>query len=175
MRIAVFGSAFNPPTLGHEDAINSVLSQQPPFDKVLLVPSYQHAFGKTMLPYSQRVQLLDKFVAGLTDPRVELCAIEDKIALPQKPVYTYDVLDYLQREVYPKANLTFIIGPDNLKNWHKFYRADEVLARWQRLVVPEHKDIRSSYVREAIAKGENIEQWVPKSVSDYIMEHQLYA
>ncbi|GAA0853100.1 nicotinate-nicotinamide nucleotide adenylyltransferase [Aliiglaciecola litoralis] len=175
MHIAVFGSAFNPPTYGHQDAIKTILSQHPPFEKVLLVPSFHHAFGKTMLAYEQRVSLLKCFVRELADPRVHVCAVEDKIAVKGKPVYTYDLLDYLQRQHYPKDKLTFVIGPDNLDNWHKFYRAEEVLTRWQRLVVPQHKDIRSTYVRDALAKGVSIEQWVPKTVAQYIQQHQLYV
>ncbi|MEF1220429.1 nicotinate-nicotinamide nucleotide adenylyltransferase, partial [Photobacterium damselae] len=46
-QIAIFGSAFNPPTLGHL----SVLERLSQFDKVLVLPSYAHAWGKVMLDY----------------------------------------------------------------------------------------------------------------------------
>jgi nicotinate-nucleotide adenylyltransferase len=175
MQIAVFGSAFNPPTFGHQDAINSILAHQPSFDQVLLVPSYQHAFGKHMLPYVHRVELLNRFAATLGNDCVKVCAIETEIAKDDKPVYTFDVLNYLQTQYYPDAQLTFVVGPDNVDNWHKFYRAEEILQRWQRLVVPQRKDIRSTYVRDAIVAGENVEKWVPKIVLDYIFEHRLYG
>ncbi|MDF4536048.1 nicotinate-nicotinamide nucleotide adenylyltransferase, partial [Vibrio parahaemolyticus] len=49
-KIAVFGSAFNPPTLGHKSIIDSLGH----FDLILLVPSIAHAWGKTMLDYELR-------------------------------------------------------------------------------------------------------------------------
>ncbi|HIB77351.1 MAG TPA: hypothetical protein EYO58_06995 [Flavobacteriales bacterium] len=41
--IAVFGSAFNPPHLGHMDVVRQCLSH---VDQVLIVPSARHPFGK---------------------------------------------------------------------------------------------------------------------------------
>ena len=35
MKVAVFGSAFNPPTKGHLDAIEYVLSHEEQFDRVV--------------------------------------------------------------------------------------------------------------------------------------------
>ena len=52
--LAVFGSAFNPPSLGHR----SVLERLSQFDKVLLLPNYQHAWGKVMLDYDARCDLV---------------------------------------------------------------------------------------------------------------------
>ncbi len=46
-KIAIFGSAFNPPSLGHKSVIESLSH----FDLVLLEPSIAHAWGKNMLDY----------------------------------------------------------------------------------------------------------------------------
>lgn len=173
-RIAIFGSAFNPPTFGHMDAIESILDSQPPFDKVVLVPSYHHAFGKTMLAYEQRVALLNHFASSFVDKPVEVQAIEQHIAKSGKPVYTYHVLEFMQTELFPEDELTFVVGPDNLANWSKFYRAEDILKRWNRLVVPQRKDVRSTYVRDALEKGESVEKWIPPSVSLFIQQHGLY-
>lgn len=32
--------------------------------------------------------------------------------------------------LYPEDELTFVIGPDNLLHFGKFYKADEILQRW---------------------------------------------
>lgn len=42
-RIAVMGSAFNPPSLGHKDVVEQALTQ---CDQVWLVPAFRHAWGK---------------------------------------------------------------------------------------------------------------------------------
>ena len=44
-RIAVMGSAFNPPSLGHKDVVEQALKQ---CDQVWLVPAFRHAWGKSM-------------------------------------------------------------------------------------------------------------------------------
>ena len=45
MNVAIFGSAFDPPTLGHADAVQFLLETKK-FDQVWLVPSFRHAFAK---------------------------------------------------------------------------------------------------------------------------------
>lgn len=175
MKIAVFGSAFNPPTRGHLDAIQSIFKQADDVSKVLLIPSFKHAFSKQMLSYDTRLQLLDAFVMDIADERVETLAIEHLLAEGDKPVYTYDVLEYLQSELYPDAQLQFVIGPDNRQSWHKFYKADEILTRWSLLHVPENTPIRSTAVRENIEHGRNISALVTPSVQSLIQANHLYA
>ena len=62
-KIAVFGSAFNPPSLGHKSVIDSLSH----FDLVLLVPSISHAWGKQMLSYEIRCELIDAFIRHCND------------------------------------------------------------------------------------------------------------
>lgn len=173
MRIAIFGSAFNPPTIGHKDAIIYLLETDQ-VDKVLLVPSFAHAFGKDMLEYEVRLELLTAFVQDLDRPEVELLAIEHEICQASRPVYTYDLLRHLQENQFKDDTLAFVIGPDNLKNWHKFYQADSILENWQRIVVPERIAVRSTQVRNAIASAQSIEYLVTKRVKNTIIEHHLY-
>ena len=174
MNIAIFGSAFNPPTQGHEDAIQNVLTSNN-IDKVLLVPSYKHAFSKRMLDYSLRVEMLEHFVGDLDDKRIQALPVEQIIATAGKPIYTYDLLKYLQTHVYNDDNLHFVIGPDNDKNWDSFYKAAEIKERWSLLVVPERKQIRSTLVRESLNKGVDIDDLVTPSVKTFIEAHKLYV
>lgn len=174
MNIAVFGSAFNPPTRGHEDAIQNVLASNN-IDKVLLVPSYKHAFSKRMLDYSLRVKMLEYFVDDLADKRIQALLVEHIIASSGNPIYTYDLLSHLQRHTYKDANIHFVIGPDNEKNWGSFYKAAEIKERWSLLVVPERKQIRSTLVRELLRKGVDIDDLVTPSVKTFIEAHKLYA
>jgi nicotinate-nucleotide adenylyltransferase len=175
MNIAIFGSAFNPPTKGHEDAVRYLLDNKHNFDSVLLVPSYRHAFGKSMLSYDIRKSFLNAFIDDINDNRVQALAIEDLIDSKEKPIYTYDLLNYLQENLYPNDKLTFVIGPDNKINWKKFYKADEIAGKWDVSVVPERLPIRSTLVRHNLEKGKNIDDLVTPSVARYIEENQLYA
>lgn len=174
MRVAVFGSAFNPMTKGHLDAIDYVLQTQR-FDQLWLVPSYSHAFGKQMLAYEHRVEMLHQVVSSIEDPKVRAMPLEPQIAVQDKPVYTYDLLHYCAQQWPECRQWCFVMGPDNQKNWHKFYRAEEVEQRFGTLVVPERVAVRSTLVREAIAAGKDIGQWVPEVVAHYIEEQKLYV
>lgn len=172
--IAVFGSAFDPPTLGHADAIDSIMESPEKFDKILLVPSYSHAFGKQMTEYSHRIEMLNVFTKDLRDSRVATCDIEPQLSQQNKAVYTFDVLSHLSEKVYPQSNLTFVMGPDNSDNWHKFYRSSEIEKRWQLFVVPQRRAIRSTLVRDAVASKSDISRYVTPNVADYIAKNKLY-
>ena len=106
-RIAVMGSAFNPPSLGHKDVVEQALKQ---CDQVWLVPAFRHAWGKKMAAYQQRCEMVDLFVQDIADPRVSLCAIEHEIA-SDKPVYSYDLLAALQARIQTDDQLLLVIGP----------------------------------------------------------------
>ena len=173
MHIAIFGSAFNPPTLGHADAIASIF-QQVRCDQVWLIPAYQHAFAKTMLDYPIRVAMLAQFVADLDDNRIVLCDIEHQIAQANRPVYTWDLLHHLSQKYANQHQFSFVIGPDNQANWHKFYKAQEIADRWSVIAVPERKQIRSSKVRHAIQKDEAFAHMLTPSVGDYVLKNKLY-
>lgn len=173
MNIAIFGSAFNPPTLGHADAIASLL-ESGKFQQIWLIPSFKHAFAKEMLAYETRVSLLQKFVNDLDTTAVLSRPIEHIISDGDNPVYTWDVLNYLQQQYGEAMNFSFVMGPDNQANWHKFYKAEEVAQRWELVVVPERKAIRSSLVREAIKQGQPIDELVSPSVLAHLLEQSLY-
>lgn len=91
-KIAVFGSAFNPPSLGHKSVIESLTH----FDRVLLLPSIAHAWGKQMLEYSARCELVDAFIEDLQVDNVERSTIEESLYSPESSVTTYAVLEALE-------------------------------------------------------------------------------
>ncbi|BDX05913.1 nicotinate-nicotinamide nucleotide adenylyltransferase [Planctobacterium marinum] len=171
MNIAIFGSAFNPPTIGHLDAIEFVLQRD--IDEVWLVPSYSHAFGKVMLDYEVRLAMLNRFVTDIAQIPVKIQAIEQTIAKEGRPVYTWDLLSHLQT-THPKHQFSFVIGPDNQANWHKFYKAQDIQNHWQLLLVPERKPMRSTLVREACEQGKSITGMVTSSVEAFIKQKELY-
>ncbi|KQA21349.1 nicotinate-nicotinamide nucleotide adenylyltransferase [Vibrio metoecus] len=168
-KIAVFGSAFNPPTLGHKSIIDSLGH----FDLVLLVPSIAHAWGKVMLDYDQRLQLLDQFIADIGSSKVQRSDVEYELYTPQNSVTTYAVLNGLQAR-YPDDELTFVMGPDNLLNFAKFYKAEEILQRWTVMACPERVAIRSTTLREALLMGQSISALTTSGVAALLSQRQLY-
>lgn len=168
-KIAVFGSAFNPPTLGHKSIIDSLDH----FDLILLVPSISHAWGKTMLDYEQRNRLVDQFIQDIGSRKVQRSDVEEALYTPENSVTTYAVLTRLQA-LYPEDDLTFVIGPDNLLNFTKFYKSDEILQRWTVMACPERLPIRSTTIRDLLQNGQPITGMTTSGVEQILYQHQLY-
>lgn len=182
-KIGVFGSAFNPPTQGHADVIEQIA---PNFDEILLVPSAAHAFNKGMLPFNNRVTLLEKFVQQFKQlvHKLTICTIETEMQQqqPDKAVFTFDLLNSLEQSYLDRdqpVQISFILGPDNIatETWQKFYRADDIRQRWALYPVKEQKAIRSTDVRNLIAAGADRTAFtglLSDEVADYIFETGLY-
>lgn len=172
MKIAVFGSAFNPPSLGHK----SVLERLSHFDLILMVPSIAHAWGKEMLDYDTRCEMVTAFMQDLNLPQVELSTIE-RTLLEQdegaQAVTTFALLSALQCR-YPESELTFVIGPDNFLQFSKFYKAQEITQQWSILACPETLPVRSTHIRQHLEAGSSIEGLTTTSVSQFIHSHKLY-
>ncbi|RJX69683.1 nicotinate-nicotinamide nucleotide adenylyltransferase [Vibrio sinensis] len=168
-KIAVFGSAFNPPSLGHKSVLESLLH----FDKVLLVPSISHAWGKEMLEYSSRCELVDAFIADLESSTFERCDIEETLFQPNQSVTTYSVMEALQLK-YPESELTFVLGPDNFFNFSKFYRAEDILSQWSVMACPEKVNIRSTDIRSALQAQESIDSFTTPRVRSILIKNKHY-
>ncbi|ROV60568.1 nicotinate-nicotinamide nucleotide adenylyltransferase [Vibrio ponticus] len=169
-KIAVFGSAFNPPSLGHRSVIESLGH----FDRVLLLPSIAHAWGKEMLDYSIRVDLIHAFIEDLALANLECCTIEqDLFAQSNQPVTTFAVLSALQ-EKYPEAELTFVMGPDNFFSFAKFYNAQEIAKRWFVMACPERVNVRSTDIRLALQQKQSINHLTTEKVCKILTENSYY-
>jgi nicotinate-nucleotide adenylyltransferase len=168
-KIAVFGSAFNPPSFGHKSIIDSLDH----FDRILLVPAISHAWGKEMLNYNHRCQLVDAFLSDLDNPKVVRSTVEESLYKPEHSVATFDVLEALEQS-FPNADFTFVIGPDNLFNFSKFYQAEEIAKRWSILMCPEKMPIRSTDIRLCAINGGELEELTTPAVVALLKLHQWY-
>lgn len=153
--IAVFGSAFNPPHCGHQDVIRQALKLA---NRVLLVPSFCHAFGKQMAPFEQRLNMAKAMASSIEGPGyIKVSDIERKLSenkTNNQAIYTYDVLDAIEVE-HPDSTLIFILGPDNAapETWNKFYRAQDIMDRWSVWEAKERVAVRSTKIRNNLAQG----------------------
>ncbi|BBL90945.1 nicotinate-nicotinamide nucleotide adenylyltransferase [Vibrio rotiferianus] len=168
-KIAVFGSAFNPPSLGHKSVIESLSH----FDVVLLEPSIAHAWGKDMLDYPTRCRLVDAFIKDIALSNVQRSDLEQTLYQPEQSVTTFALLTKIQ-EIYPTADITFVIGPDNFFKFAKFYKAEEITKRWSVMACPEKLKVRSTDIRNAINQGESIDRYTTISVKRMLIDEGLY-
>jgi nicotinate-nucleotide adenylyltransferase len=186
MKVAVFGGSFDPPHVAHLFTASYVLATGG-FDRVLVVPVYEHAFDKPLAPFEHRVAMCRACFAGLD--RVEISALE--ASLP-RPSYTERTLERLTRD-RPDLRLRFVMGSDALADtskWHDFARVTElappfVVTRrgYERpeLGPPLLPEISSTRVRELFARAPNdagarreLEALVPAAVIAYADGHGLY-
>ncbi len=164
-KVAVFGSAFNPPTLGHK----SVVDRLSHFDEVLLVPSIAHAWGKSLPDFGLRCEWVEAFVKDLGLANVRLSRIEEEIYSENEAVTTHALLEKLSNDC-PDTEFTFVLGPDNVLSFGKFYKAKEILRRWSILACPETVNVRSTQIRETVLSGGDISSMTTPSVVDMIQK-----
>lgn len=193
--IAVLGSAFNPPHLGHKDILLQINHE---FDEIILVPSYRHAFGKTMVDFDDRLAMASHMAQMFNDELSQeqksvtpilVSDIERSIGMQTtQPVYTFDVLSALEKRYRAAgilAKLSFVLGPDNASfdTWKHFYRADEIRERWGLRSVTERLKVHSSQIRKLISGFprpeylfmSRLSHFLDKPVASYIYQHNLYG
>ena len=175
-KVGIFGSAFNPPTLGH---LNAFMQQIDNVDEIWLVPSYAHAFGKNPLSFEVRCKLLSVFIENINNSKIKISEIERDFFNSKDVdyVYTYELLVFL-KEKYQDCDFKFICGEDNAipSTWSKFKNHNEIDNEFGKLVSKEIVDIRSTYVREACETSDykKLKDYMFENIIEYIKENNLY-
>jgi nicotinate-nucleotide adenylyltransferase len=185
MQVALFGGSFNPPHIGHVLAVTYVLSTQA-IERVLVVPVFEHALGKQLLPFEHRAELARLAFGWL--PGVELSTVEAELGAPSRTLRTIEALERQN----PGYRLRLMVGSDilgELSQWHAY---DEIERRAPPLVITragtEHAsslpamlpEVSSTRVRQLLAARQSgtldpeLEASVPRAVRDYIDAHGLY-
>ncbi len=118
MQVAFYGGSFDPPHLAH--LFSAVLAASlGGFDKVLVMPVFEHPLGKVLSPFDLRVDLCRRCFDGFG--RVEVSTLEAEL---ERPSYTVRTLERLGRD-HPDWQLRIVIGSDVLSDtsaWHDFDR-----------------------------------------------------
>jgi nicotinate-nucleotide adenylyltransferase len=182
--IGVFGGSFNPPHLAHVLALTVVLAR---FDveRLLVVPTFQHPFAKSLAPYEDRVKMCELAMGWL--PRVEISRVEEELGGESRTLRTIEHL----RTRYPDRPLRFILGADIMLESSKWYGFDRIATLAPPIVLgrvgvtypgaptPVLPAISSTEVRAALADGgaalDAVAELVPREVIDWARSRGLYA
>ncbi|HVJ22212.1 MAG TPA: nicotinate-nicotinamide nucleotide adenylyltransferase [Polyangiaceae bacterium] len=181
MNVLFFGGSFDPPHVAHVLCVTYALSVGE-FERVLVVPVFEHAFGKRLCPFEERVKMCE--LAFSLVPRVEVCRVEAELASPS---YTLTTLEHLGRQ-HPDWRLRLLVGSDVLGDTSKWYRFDDVARLAPPFVVSRAgfgqqgllPDVSSTRVRELLAvRGrpevdEELARLVPRTVLEAIDARGLY-
>jgi len=113
MTIGLFGGSFNPPHEGHVHVSKTALLRGA-LDQVwwLVTPGNPLKNTSGLENLAGRIK---KCHALITHPAIKITAIEAKYNLQ----YTQETLALLKR-LAPRVNFVWIMGADNLKNFHKW-------------------------------------------------------
>lgn len=198
MKIALLGSSFDPPHIGHlliAQQVKEILK----IDEVWLMPAYQHAFGKKLTDKKHRLAMV-KLVQSAFIKVSELEIKRGGIS------YAIDTLQKLHQQ-YSDNTFFWILGSDQLDEFHKYKDWKEIVNNYSLIVFPresvlnqriekvKHKlrltkvpkniivmnssdliltNISSSAIRQRIKKGLSIKHLVTEQVEEYIRKHKLY-
>ncbi len=186
--IGIFGGSFNPVHIGHM-MLASYLTQWGYVDEVWLTLSPLNPLkdAAELLPDIKRLAMLS--IAAKGADAIDICDIE--LSMP-KPSYTIDTLRVLA-ERYPEYRFKLIIGSDNWQIFDRWRSAQQILDDFGVLVYlrpgypvdKRHIDgmevvdapmahVSSTFIRQAIAKGRNINYFLPAGVYKYILDNKLY-
>lgn len=133
--IGVYGGSFSPLHWGHVWLPRYVLGQAK-LDEVWVLPCYQHAFAKELLPFATRLRWLERAFAG--DTRVRVSGIEASLARRMgRAPYTLEVLEALALD-RPELDFRLIVGSDIVESGdtQKWHRWDRIEAEFRPVVVP---------------------------------------
>jgi nicotinate-nucleotide adenylyltransferase len=182
-RVALLGGSFDPPHVAHVLLATYVLLRGE-VDEVLVVPVFEHAFGKRLAPFEERVELCELAFAALVG--VTVSRVEAELPSPSRTLVT---LEHLTR-ARPDAHFRLVVGSDVLIDAHKWYAFDEVTRRAPLLIVPRPgyphpgaavlPDVSSTSVRELLARRdpaaiEELRGIVPRACLDVILAKNLYT
>jgi nicotinate-nucleotide adenylyltransferase len=197
MRLGVFGGTFDPLHVAH-----LILAAEAQFqlalDRVLwvLTPDPPHKDKWKVTPASHRLDMLQSTIGD--NPVFEISRVD--LDRPG-PYYAVDTMGIL-RDIYPQAQLVYLMGGDSLhdlRGWHRPHEFVEVcdaigvmrrpdepidlpalqgkipgLSAKVRFVDAPLLQVSASEIRRKIAAGRPFRYYVPLSVYEIIRERDLY-
>ena len=190
MTIGILGGSFNPVHIGHL-MLASYLQQFAGLDEVWLTLSPLNPLtvgSDELIPDITRLKMLE--IATEKAEGLNVCDYE--LTMP-KPSYTINTLRYLAKR-YPRHTFKLIIGSDNWKIFDQWKDHEAILSDFGVIVYPRPgypvgtiyedgvdvvnapmADLSSTFLRKAIAKGKDMNYFLPHGVFDYIKQNNLYG
>lgn len=190
IRTGVFGGSFNPIHNGHI-ALALQLLKEGGLEEIWFMVSPQNPLKtrSSLLDDATRLRLVR---AALEDyPQLKACDYESHMPVPS---YTYDTLLSMGAD-FPDRELVLLMGADNWKNFHRWYRNKDIVDNYNIIIYPREGavvdpitlprnarlvdtplyNISSTDIRRRIKEGQDISSLVPLQVATIIAEEGLYG
>lgn len=147
MKIGIFGGCFNPPHKMHIKIATSLIKQGK-LDKVILVPTGNNYSKAELVDITHRIAMLNLVI---DKENMEVSNISRDLNYS----YTFQVLDYFNSK-YKDAQIYFICGTDNLKEFNRWRNYEYILANYKLLVVARNGDNVDKLIQEYAQYVDNI-------------------
>lgn len=191
--IAIFGGAFNPPTLAHINLAKQILDNLSNIKKIIFVPVSTKYNKNGLAEDKDRFNMLRTICKKIDN--IEVSDIELKSS---RQLFTIETLDKIQAQNKNKK-IFFIIGTDNLKQLDTWHNVDKLLEKYKVIVLKRNNDniseiinnsnvlsnhresivelknikpinLSSTHIREKLKKGEDISKLVPPEIAEKVVE-----
>lgn len=189
MRIGIFGGSFDPIHNGHAMVANYA-SQWLGLDEVWLMVSPLNPLKSGSRPAADFHRLA---MARLVAEDCRGVKVSDFEFSRPVPSYTYSTLCALRTQ-YPENSFSLIIGSDNWLDFSRWRDHEKIIEEFGLYIylrpdypieasLPENvrlmrnapqAQISSTFVREAVKVGRNLNFFLPLKVFEYIMKNNLY-
>ena len=198
--IAIFGGTFDPVHNGHVAIATSILDKKLA-DKVVILPSFTppHKQNRIITDFEHRMVMLK--IAFKDYENIEISDLEYQLQLEKS--YTFEVMKQVEK-VYDNKKLKLIIGGDSLKNIHTWYKAQELVNKYEIITYPRSGEelnfndlekvltpkeienlqkniinapffeISSTILKKKLANHENTSIFIKSEVLEYIKANNLY-
>ena len=190
MKTGLYFGSFNPIHNGHIAIANYIIDFTE-VNEIWFVVSPQNPLKdkEILAPDAQRLEMVKRAIP-YNENRMMVCDIE--MSMP-RPSYTIDTIKALEEK---HLNRTFylILGSDSMDSITQWKDYKELLYNHKILVYPRMGsdidaltktypikiinaplvDYSSTLVRQKISDGENVQNYVPESVLEYIKDFGLY-
>lgn len=122
MKIGIFGGSFNPPHKMHKNIVSQLIKKGY-IDKAIVVPTADKYNKSYLLKGEDRYNMVKQIFKD--DKKVEVSPFEIEGRL-----YTINTLNYF-KSIYPKADIYFICGTDNLADFASWQSYKEILENYK--------------------------------------------
>lgn len=189
-QIGIFSGSFNPIHMGHLILANYIKEFTYP-DEVWFVVTPHNPLknAENLLDDDLRLKMVTLALENFDGLKVS----DIEFSMP-RPSYTIDTLTKL-REMHPDKEFTLIIGSDNWAGFHRWKDYARILAEFKILIYPRLGneivipaefsesiglvkapviELSSTFIRNSIKEGKNMQAFVPKKVYELIEEQHIY-
>ena len=126
--VALFGGSFNPPHICHTLATLWVLQTQP-IDEVWWIPTFEHAFSKDLVDFSDRMEMCKEATSDLQNVRIN--SIEKELGGESRTIDTVQAL----RGEHPDRAFWLMVGADILEETSRWKDWDGLMELVHLIVV----------------------------------------